>query len=189
MSSKKLSVASRSSPRLKRTKTLSNTTVNDLILSGLVKLGEKLVFLEEEGFVTKDGWIEYNRKKFATLDMFCAEVFKVTKAPFELKDDYWDEIMMGDSSLAFVRNSYFTMPAPNEKEISSTFVFVDTEEESSSSSSSSSDDDDSSSSAKDVSTESELDENESESTLVTESESPAYLPSKMKKKKKKRERK
>jgi len=174
--SKKNPVASRSSPRLKRTKSLSNTTVNDLILAGLVNLGEKLVFLNEEGFVTKDGWIEYNMKKFATLDMFCAEVFKVTGAPSELKKDYWDDIMMGDSSLASVRNSYFTMPASIDKKKSNSFVFVDTED--------SSLDSDDSSSAKDISTQSELDENESESTLVVESESPAYVPSSKHKKKK-----
>lgn len=140
--------SARSSTRLKRTKSNSNTTLVDLLDLGLLGLGDSLTFLSEVGIVTKDGWIEFNDKKFATPELFCLQVLSEhDHSTLSPSHDYWCEIFVGEAdqdytqahvkkTLAELRTEFLAMPRRKpERTKQSTYQFFQDSDDGSGSSS------------------------------------------------------
>lgn len=54
----------------------TSITLADLLRAQLVTVGMRLEFLGREGFVTRDGWIEFGLSKFSDVKSFCLQVWK-----------------------------------------------------------------------------------------------------------------
>jgi len=100
----------RRSPRLMRNKSEANVTIQDLLHRKYLEIGQEISYLDEQGTLTKDGWIDFHNQRYSDLLSFCRQVRKFKQLgndPALNEDTVWYSIFTKKkSTLADIRSRF-----------------------------------------------------------------------------------